>query len=138
MTVNGNMEMKRILIVDDEPHIIRVVKLSLARQGYHVDSARNGEEGFEKLHAQSYDVVITDIQMPRMTGKQMCLLMHEQIPDRTPLTLVLTSRTDLEHREWVQKLPNTELLEKPVSLKWLTSRLHEHFTSESVLGGRDS
>ena len=138
MTVNGNMEMKRILIVDDEPHIIRVVKLSLTRQGYHVDTARNGEEGLEKLHAQSYDVVITDIQMPRMTGKQMCLAMHEQIPDRTPLTLVLTSRTDLEHREWVQKLPKTELLEKPVSLKWLTSRLHEHFTNKSALGGQDS
>ncbi len=137
MTTKGNLENIRILVVDDEPHIIRVVKLSLSRQGYHVDAARNGEEALEKLRAQSYDVMITDIQMPRMNGKQLCLEMHENIPERTPLTLVLTSRTDLEHREWVHRLPNTELLEKPVSLKWLTARLQEHFTQQNVGGEQD-
>ena len=137
MTINGAMENKRILVVDDEPHIIRVVKLSLTRQGYHVDAARNGEEALQQLHMQPYDVVITDIQMPRMTGEQLCFAMHEQVPRQTPLTLVLTSRTDLEHREWVRKLPNTELLEKPVSLKWLTSRLHRYFAQEDLGGGQD-
>ena len=137
MTINGTMDNKRILVVDDEPHIIRVVKLSLTRQGYHVDAARNGEEALQQLHAQPYDVVITDIQMPRMTGKQLCFAMHEQVPGQTPLTLVLTSRTDLEHREWVRKLPNTELLEKPVSLKWLTSRLRQYFAHEDLGGGQD-
>ena len=68
----------------------------------------------------------------------MCLLMHDRIPERTPLTLVLTSRTDLEHRDWVSRLPQTELLEKPVSLKWLMSRLEDHFTKESALGGQQS
>ena len=135
---NRVMDNKQILIVDDEPHIIRVLKLSLTQQGFHVDAARNGADALEKLNAQTYDVVITDIQMPRMTGKQLCIAMHEQYPDRMPLTLVLTSRTDLEHREWVQELPNTELLEKPVSLKWLTTRLDEHFANASALGGRDS
>ncbi len=122
-----NIAQKKILIVDDEPHIIRVIKLSLTRKGYLVDSARNGLEALEKLHNEIYDVLITDIQMPCLDGQQLCQTIHEQMSAHKPFTFLLTSRTEQEYREWASKLTSIEFLEKPLSLRWLMSRLDDHF-----------
>ena len=122
-----NEAQKKILIVDDEPHIIRVIKLSLTRKGYLVDSARNGMEALEKLHREIYDVLITDIQMPCMDGRQLCQSLHKQVYAHKPFTFLLTSRTEQEYREWASNLTNIEFLEKPLSLRWLMSRLDDHF-----------
>ena len=64
--------MKRILIVDDEPHVIRVMRLSLERAGYEVFEAANGEIALQRIAESMPDVMITDIDMPRMTGEQLC------------------------------------------------------------------
>ena len=56
--------MKKILIADDEPHVIRVLKLSLEREGYEVDAVPHGEAALERLRVSTPDVLITDIQMP--------------------------------------------------------------------------
>ena len=121
--------MKKVLIVDDEPHIIRVLRLALSRRGYAVDVARNGAEALKHLESGTYDVVITDIQMPRMNGIELCNVIHEQMPDNKPLTLLLTARPELEYRDLAKDLRKTEFLEKPLSLRWLTKRLDDYFTS---------
>lgn len=119
--------MRRILLVDDEPHVIRVIKLALDRKGYQVDVARNGEQALEKLHAQTYDVLITDYQMPRMDGQRLCQALHDEIAGPKPLTLIITAKTDSELREWAEQSADTEFLEKPLSLRRLTARLEGHF-----------
>ena len=63
--------MKHILIADDEPHVIRILKLSLERAGYRVDSVPNGEMALERTLANPPDALITDIQMPKMDGIQL-------------------------------------------------------------------
>ena len=102
--------MKRILIVDDEPHITRVLKLYLERAGYAVDVAQNGQEALDDILKSAPDALMTDIQMPLMTGKQLCLAIEEQLPQRTFPIFVMTSMTDREHREWTQKINNLEFL----------------------------
>ena len=119
--------MRRILLVDDEPHVIRVIKLALDRKGYQVDVARNGEQGLEKLRTQTYDVLITDYQMPRMDGQELCRALHDEIAGPKPLTLIITAKTDSELRDWAEKSADTEYLEKPLSLRRLTARLEDYF-----------
>jgi two-component system alkaline phosphatase synthesis response regulator PhoP len=58
----------RILIVDDEAHILQVLSLKLRNAGYDVLTAVDGEEAFEYASKQQPDLVITDFQMPYMTG----------------------------------------------------------------------
>lgn len=119
--------MKQILIADDEPHVIRVMKMALQRAGYKVDSAPNGEAAYEWLTKNQPDVLITDIQMPRMTGEQLCKKISETMPGREFLIFVLTSRTEIEHREWTSSLDNVMFLEKPVSTRKLVQQLDEYF-----------
>jgi len=119
--------MKRILIVDDEPHVVRVLKLALERAGYHVDTVQNGERAWKQLQADQPDVLITDIHMPRLDGKELCRRIEEKMPDRRFLILVITSRTEIEHRAWSRRLDNVMFLEKPASMRRLIGMLDSYF-----------
>ena len=119
--------MKRILIVDDEPHIIRVLKRSLENAGYSVDEAYNGEKALAYLEKQQPDLIITDIDMPKMNGRELCLQIKQTIPDHTFDIFILTARAEIEHREWSHKLERVSFYEKPVSIMRLITSIDAHF-----------
>ncbi len=127
--------MKDILLVDDEPHVIRVMRLSLERAGYGVRQAGNGEQALQEIRNTPPDMLITDIDMPRMTGKELCLTIAEELPDRTFGIYVLTSRTAQEHREWSARVPRLRFMEKPVSIRQLLVDLEQEFTEQTVPEG---
>ncbi len=119
--------MKKILITDDEPHVLRVLKMSLEKEGYQVDVCANGMEALARIEQQAPDILITDIQMPLMTGEELCRHIEEYMPNRNFLIFVLTSRTEIEHREWSRTIHNLLLLEKPVSIRNLVEKLDGYF-----------
>ena len=117
--------MTRILIADDEPHVLRVLKLSLEREGYEVDVCDNGRDALAEVQRVPPDVLITDINMPLMGGEELCRNIQREMPQRDFLIFVLTSRTEIEHREWSREIDNLRFLEKPVSIRELTEQLAE-------------
>ena len=119
--------MKRILLVDDEPHVLRLMKLALERAAYHVDTALSGEQALVCIKENQPDVMITDIDMPRMAGDELCKRISTDMPDREFMIIVLTSRVEVEHREWSSKIANLVFSEKPVSIRKLLTQLEEHF-----------
>jgi two-component system, OmpR family, alkaline phosphatase synthesis response regulator PhoP len=121
--------MKRILIVDDQPHITHVLKLHLQRSGYLVETAANGKIALDSVLNNAPDVMVTDIQMPVMTGQELCLALEEQLPERTFPIFVMTSMTDREHREWSAQIKNLKFLEKPLSMRALTREFEQYFGS---------
>jgi CheY-like chemotaxis protein len=125
--------MNRVLIVDDQPHVIRVLKLNLEAEGYRVDSAANGHEALQKIAANEPDVLITDIQMPGMSGQELCQSIQANMPARKFLILVMTSTTERDQRDWVKNITHLEFLEKPLSPRKLLSRLKLYFSKESGL-----
>lgn len=62
----------RILVVDDEPQIRRVLRVSLTAQGYEVFDAKTGEEALDAIRAQRFDLVLLDVNMPGMGGLETC------------------------------------------------------------------
>lgn len=119
--------MSRILVADDEAHALRILKLGLERAGFEVDTAVNGEVALEKVLAEQPDALVTDLEMPRLKGTELCERIAEQIPDRKFLVILLTSRAELEYREWSKDFANLEFMEKPVSVRKLSARLTEYF-----------
>src|SRR5262249_56753513 len=65
-------QLQRILVVDDEPQIARVLRRSLAARGYEVQVAGEGEEALEIFNAWAPDLIITDLSMPNMGGLELC------------------------------------------------------------------
>ena len=123
--------MKRILIADDQPHVARILRLALERQGYQVRSVFNGLEALEQIRQDPPDLLITDIEMPRMNGRQLCMTLQEEQPQRTFPILIITSRTGHSERQWAHKIDQAEFLEKPLSIKQLITRLAIQFQDSS-------
>ncbi len=122
------MNKKRVLIVDDEAVVVRVLKLVLERSGYEVESRPDGQAALERILEQAPDVLITDIEMPRMSGDELCKQIHERFPDRDYPIFVVTSMTAMEHRVWSGEIPGLVFLEKPVSARKLLVALSECFS----------
>ena len=115
--------MKNILIVDDHATVLRVLRLGIEQAGYRVETATNGSECLGRLDQGLPDFMVTDIDMPQMNGKELCLAIEKQYPDRQFPIVVLTSRTELEHRDWTSHIDNLTFMEKPVSVRRLVSQI---------------
>ena len=104
-------ERPRILIVDDEESMRDFLSIMLHREGYQVDTAVDGAQAVVHLRDHSYDLVISDIKMPRMTGLE--LLAH--IKERTPETVVLmvTAFSSTDEAVEAMKQGAFEFLTKP-------------------------
>jgi DNA-binding response OmpR family regulator len=83
---------KTILVVDDEAHILHVVSLKLRNAGFEVVTAADGEEALEIALQIKPDLVITDFQMPFMTGLELCLKLKSSETTRNVPALMLTAR----------------------------------------------
>ncbi len=122
------MNAHRILVVDDEAYVTHVLRQYLERDGYSVRTASNGEQALEAAEDFEPEVVITDVQMPRMNGQMLCEELVRRRSESAPLLLVMTSRTDRELRTWAATMGNADFLEKPVSPRRVLARIAEHFT----------
>jgi CheY-like chemotaxis protein len=81
-----------ILVVDDEAPIVQVLSMKLRNAGYEVMAAADGEEGFELACDRIPDLVITDFQMPYMTGLELCRALAGNVATAHVPVLMLTAR----------------------------------------------
>lgn len=122
----------RLLVVDDEPHVPRMLKLKLEADGWEVMVARNGAEALNLLEAGPLpDAMITDMMMPVMDGKALCLAVAERYPERPFPIFLATSVVERDVREWSASLGGIVFLEKPVSPRKVVAAI------ERCLASRD-
>lgn len=118
---------RKVLIVDDEPFVLRVLQLKLENAGYEVVTAFNGVDGLEKFVKNRPDVVITDIRMPLMDGQEMYQMMKEQSGSTPFFVIMMTSTIDSAMQIWVRKMENMLFVEKPVSPRNILKLVERNF-----------
>lgn len=119
------MGKKKVLIVDDEPHILKVLEMKLKSVGFEVIFALDGVEGLEKINSQCPSLVITDVHMPRMNGIELCKACEDTRSSRNFPIIVLTAQTDPDQRKAIDNLTNVVCVEKPYSLQRLTDLINQ-------------
>lgn len=77
----------KILIVDDEPYIRKVLSKYLSGKNYRIETADNGEIAIEKLYSAAFDLVLTDLRMPKMGGRELLQIMSENFPEIPKIVL---------------------------------------------------
>jgi diguanylate cyclase (GGDEF)-like protein len=87
-----------ILVVDDEPHIVQILRFTLEKAGYRVYTAENGQEGLDKLIELQPNLVILDIMMPVMDGYEVCRRMREDFKMNQIPVIMLSAKGDLPER----------------------------------------
>ena len=85
---------KRILLVDDEPLILKGLKYTLEQEGYETDSAMDGEEALAKFFAQPYDMILLDVMLPKMDGIAVCQRIREH--SNVPIIMLTAKGEDMD------------------------------------------
>ncbi len=110
----------RILIVEDEPRLLRNLAKALREEGYAVDTADAGDDGLDKAESYDYDAIILDVMLPRLDGWEVLQRLRQQKP--TPV-LMLTARDDGRDRVRGLDTGADDYLVKPFDLPELLARL---------------
>jgi len=114
------MKVARILVVDDEPQLRRVMKAALAKQGYIVGDARSGEAALEKLREERYDLIILDRNMPGIGGVEACRSIREHSDVGI---IMLTIRKEEPDRIEALDAGADDYVTKPFSMPELLARI---------------
>ena len=122
---------QKILIVEDEPASLRILRYFLNREGYETAGAKDGVEAMGLLEQCRFDLVLSDIKMPRMDGVALAKHILSKLP-LTPVFLITANMS--EYLEAIQKL-GVPCLSKPLSLDQLLSQIQ---TVLSKGGNRNS
>ncbi len=118
---------KKILVIDDEAHIRRVIALKLEKRGYRVIMATNGEEGLDIIKNQRPNVVVSDIMMPKLDGKSLCEQTNDLKAEWPFLTIIMTCRIFPDEHNWINKMQDTLFMEKPFSPSKLIEQVDQYF-----------
>jgi two-component system KDP operon response regulator KdpE len=109
-----------ILVVDDEPNLLRLVRANLERIGYQVQTARSGPEALEKIRTETPDLVILDVMMPGMDGYTVC----ERIRATSSVPIImLTAKSELSDKVRGFELGADDYLTKPFGPEELLARV---------------
>ncbi|MDE2028224.1 MAG: response regulator [Candidatus Omnitrophica bacterium] len=107
----------RILVVDDQDRLLRVLRLGLKELGYEVCTADNGEAALKEIYTRAPDIVVTDIQMPTMSGIELVYEM-ERLQMDIP-TVVMTAYADVDSAVRSFKHGAKDYIQKPFTVEEL-------------------
>ena len=85
---------KRILLVDDEPLIVKGLKFALESDGYETDSAGDGEQALEKIRNGNFDLILLDVMLPKMSGIEVCQAVREK--SDVPIIMLTAKGEDMD------------------------------------------
>lgn len=118
---------KKILIADDEPDILEIIKYNLSAEGYEVITAKDGAEAIDKAKQYKPDLIILDIMMPKRTGVEVLELLRAQPEFQETIIIFLTAMSDESSHIKGFETGADDYVTKPVSPKILISKVNALF-----------
>jgi len=128
------VEMKKILLVEDERRIARMVQAYLAREGYKVEVVFDGEEGWSQFQALAPDLVILDLMLPRLHGLELARRIRGE--SNVPI-IMLTARAEEADRVAGLEMGADDYVTKPFSLRELAARVRAVLRRVEGAGSRE-
>ena len=124
---------KKVLVVDDEIHIVHVVAIKLRNNGFEVITAANGAEAFELTCDEKPDIVVTDFQMPVMTGLELVEKIRQNEETKDIPVILLTARNFAIEDKQKEDLQICDCLSKPFSPKELLRSIQDVLYQRAVV-----
>ncbi len=115
-----------LLIVEDDPDILNLLKTTLEFNGYRVLTARNGYEGLAAMQAGRPAIIVADIMMPKLDGFGLVnRLRIDPLTREIPVVLVTATYVSPEDREFAQNIGATRFIQKPIDMERFLGTVHE-------------
>jgi len=125
LSEDNNKPKAKLLVVDDDPDIVQVLKMGLVKNGFLVDAFTNPEEALQifKSDAESYCLVLSDIRMPMLSGIQLSRKVKAINPN---VKVVLMTAFEIKDEEFSTVFPSTQVdgfVQKPIGIRDLTDKI---------------
>jgi two-component system alkaline phosphatase synthesis response regulator PhoP len=120
----------KILLVDDEPNIVKTLKARLEANKWQVVTATDGAAGLQAAYQERPDLIILDIMMPKMDGFEVCQRLRADVRFKTLPILMLTAKAQKIDQVWGLRIGATEYLVKPFESVELVKKIN-HYLSMS-------
>jgi two-component system alkaline phosphatase synthesis response regulator PhoP len=127
---------RTVLVADDEPDILEILKYNLINEGYEVFTAKDGDEALEKAKRLQPDLLVLDIMMPKKTGVEVCQLIRAQPSFNEMLIVFLTAFNDEATHISGLVTGADDYISKPVSPKLFLSRVNAVFRRHVKTDGK--
>lgn len=118
---------RKVLVADDDPDILEILRYNLTQEGYEVVTAKDGDEALDKARKQQPDLIVLDVMMPRKTGVEVCQLLRTQSAFEKTLIIFLTAVSDDLAQIKGLETGADDYLTKPLSPKVFLSRIQALF-----------
>ena len=122
---------KKILVVDDEPNIVDILRFNLQREGYEVLAAYDGQEGLDKARSEGPDLILLDVMLPEKDGFQVCEELRKT--DKLTPIIMLTAREKERDRVMGLELGADDYVVKPFSVRELLARVRTNIRRTAVM-----
>jgi len=116
---------KRILVADDDPDLLDLLKMDLAYQGYEVRSVANGKDALQTALNEQFDLLLLDVMMPYIDGYHVAYELTNKLGAKAPRILIMTSRDTVKEKGIALMSGATEILQKPFEMAKLHERIAE-------------
>jgi CheY-like chemotaxis protein len=126
------MSPAQLLVVDDQAHIRRIVRMGMERAGHEVREACDGRDALEQIRAARPDLVISDMQMPELDGRGLCEQAKAEHGDDCPPIILLTAMPQ-DHCRWAETLC-AAVVSKPVTVRALLPVVAEVLATHGITG----
>ena len=113
----------RVLAIDDEADILRMISIKLGKAGYEVITAKDGQEGVEKALSERPDVMLVDVMMPKKNGYQVISEVKENL-EEAPVYILLTAKSEAEDIKKGFSSGADDFITKPFSPQELIERIN--------------
>jgi chemosensory pili system protein ChpA (sensor histidine kinase/response regulator) len=131
--VSAALQSPMVLVVDDSLTVRKITTRLLTREGFRVDSAKDGVDALEKMHDLVPDVVLLDVEMPRMDGFELARVMRRDARLKSVPIIMITSRTADKHRNHAMEIGVNVYLGKPYQEQQLLDSIAEQLRQEAAL-----
>lgn len=119
------MDRKRILVVDDEEDILKVLRFRLEANNYEVLVASDGQEGLNKARSEKPDLMILDLMLPKLDGYKVCrMLKFDEVYKAIPI-IIFTARTQKKDEELGMEMGADAYIFKPFESEILLDKIRE-------------
>jgi DNA-binding response OmpR family regulator len=119
------MSGKKVLIVDDEPNVVRTLTFVLKKEGYDVSSAVNGEEAISKVHESKPNLIFLDVMMPKKNGYEVCQELRSDSGLNDIHIVMLSAKGQEADKEKALIVGANEFMTKPFSPIGIVERVKQ-------------
>lgn len=122
----------KILVVDDAPFILNIIKYNLEKEGFEIVTAENGKDGLKKALEELPDIVLTDIMMPVMSGYEMIQVLRKSPKTKDLPIAILTAHKSRSDLKKALNFGISDYITKPFSPKVLVERVHKILDKHNI------